>query len=157
MATSDVTKVDSGPRKVTRRTEVAAPVEELFAIVANPHRHGELDGSGTVHDAACGPDRLSKGAKFSVKMTVHGFPYRITSKVTDFEDNRVVEWRHPLGHRWRWEFESLSPGLTQVTETFDYSRGGAAVKTYYELLHFPGANASGIAKTLSGLRDRYSR
>lgn len=43
-----VTVVDAGPGRVSRSVEVAAPAAELFAIVADPRRHRELDGSGTV-------------------------------------------------------------------------------------------------------------
>ena len=47
---------------------------------------------------------------------MYGLPYRITSKVTEFVDGQVVEWRHPMGHRWRWELSSSADGKTQVTE-----------------------------------------
>jgi len=107
-----VTVVDAGPRKVSRAAEVHAPARELFAIVADPRRHGELDGSGTVHDTVSGPARLSAGARFSVKMTWYGVPYRITSRVTGFTEDRVVEWQHPLGHRWRWELAPLEEDRT---------------------------------------------
>ena len=43
-----VTRVDAGPNQVSRSVEVHAPAGELFAIVANPRRHRELDGSGTL-------------------------------------------------------------------------------------------------------------
>ncbi|MGO9253836.1 MAG: dimethyladenosine transferase, partial [Mycobacterium sp.] len=43
-----VTVVDAGPHQVSRSVEVAAPVEELYALAADPRRHRELDGSGTV-------------------------------------------------------------------------------------------------------------
>ena len=58
-------------------------------------------------------------------MTWYGLPYRITSRVTEFTEERVVEWQHPLGHRWRWELTPLGEDRTQVTETFDYSRVGS--------------------------------
>ncbi len=44
--------------------------------------------------------------------------------MTDLVENEVVEWQHPLKHRWRWELVALTPSTTQVTETFDY--GGPA-------------------------------
>ena len=78
---------------------VAPAVGELFGIVAGPHSHGELDGSGTVMGTAGGPRRLAQDARFPVKMKQYGVPYRITSRVTDFDDGHVVEWRHRLGHR----------------------------------------------------------
>jgi uncharacterized protein YndB with AHSA1/START domain len=155
MGSEDIVRVDAGPRKVSRRTQVAAPAAELFDLVADPHRHHELDGSGTVRAKVKGPDRLSEGARFTVAMTMRHVPYRITSRVTEFDANRVLEWRHPLGHRWRWEFAVLGPDLTEVTETFDYSHAGPAGKVY-ELLRFPATNAQGIRATLRQLRARYS-
>lgn len=148
--------VDAGPRKISRSAEVNAPADEIFAIVADPRRHHELDGSGTVLDAIEGPERLSAGATFSVKMKQYGVPYRITSQVTDFIDGRLIEWRHPLGHRWQWELTPLTERTTLVTETFDYSHLGAAkvngLKWFGSLRH----NAAGIEATLRQLQVKYS-
>jgi hypothetical protein len=153
-----VTVVERGPHQVSRRVEVAAPVADLYAMVADPRRHHELDGSGTVGDNITVPAQLLEGSKFSTHMKMFGLPYRITSTITSLKPNEVFEWRHPLGHRWRWEFESLSPTLTRVTETFDYRDAGALKNKlkYYERTGFRKANASGIEKTLGKLRDRYA-
>jgi hypothetical protein len=88
-----------------------------------------------------------------------GVPYRITSTVTALKPNELVEWRHPVGHRWRWEFASLSPTLTRVTETFDYRTAGALKNklNYYTLIGARKSNASGIEATLAKLRERYAR
>jgi Polyketide cyclase / dehydrase and lipid transport len=150
-----VSVVDAGPRKISRTAEVQAPAAELFDIVADPRRHGELDGSGTVLGTIDGPPRLAAGARFSVKMKQYGVPYRITSRVTDFDDGRVLEWRHPLGHRWRWEFAPSSDDLTLVTETFDYSRVGSVRANGLELFGYPTHNAAGIEATLRQLQARY--
>lgn len=155
MGTEDIVRIDRGPHRVSRSTQVAAPASELFDVVADPYRHHELDGSGTVHPQVKGPHRLSKGAKFTVRMSMHRVPYRITSRVTEFEEDRLIEWRHPAGHRWRWELTPLGPDLTEVTETFDYSHAGAGARAY-ELLKFPATNAKGIRATLTKLRARYS-
>ena len=150
--------VDRGPQQVSRRVEVAAPAAELYALAADPRRHSELDGSGTVGDNIEMPAQLVVGSKFSTKMKMYGLPYRITSTVTELQPNEVVEWRHPLGHRWRWEFETLSPTLTRVTETFDYRDAGALKNKlkYYERMGFRKGNAAGIEATLTKLRDRYA-
>jgi hypothetical protein len=150
-----VTVVDAGRRKVSRAAEVQAPAAELFAIVADPHRHGELDGSGTVLDTVAGPRQLTRDATFSVKMKQFGLPYKITSQVTDFDDGHVLEWRHPLGHRWRWEFTPLSEDSTRVTETFDYSQAGSVRARSLELFGYPQKNAAGIEATLRQLQERY--
>jgi hypothetical protein len=148
------TVLDAGERQVSRSVVVDAPVGELFELVANPHRHHELDGSGTVRDQAKGPDRLSEGDTFVVRMKMFGIPYTITSTATQIEQDRVVEWKHPGGHRWRYEFESLGPSRTQVTETFDYRHSKAA--KVYELIGIPGRNAAGIESTLQKLAREHS-
>ncbi|SDD95334.1 SRPBCC family protein [Rhodococcus tukisamuensis] len=168
MATDDVVTVDRGPRQVARSAVVDADAAELFDQLADPRRHGDLDGSGTVLGAVSSPDRLGLGDKFTVSMRMYGFPYRITSRVTAFEEGRLIEWRHPFGHRWRWEFEpeaatggtaapeagagTASP-RTRVTEVFDYSSAGLA--KMLELTGFPAKNGEGITSTLSMLQSRY--
>jgi hypothetical protein len=133
---------------------VRAPASALFALVADPRRHAELDGSGTVRNGAVsGPDRLSMGAKFTVGMKMYGVPYAITSTVTGFEPDRMIEWRHPFGHRWRWELAGTEHGVTEVTETFDYSTSVAP--TLLELFRWPAVNSSGITKTLQALAVRF--
>jgi uncharacterized membrane protein len=152
-----VTPIDAGPHQVSRTVEISAPAAELFAIVADPRRHHELDGSGTVGDNIRGPSALHLGARFSTKMKLFGLPYRITSTVTELKPDQLIEWRHPLGHRWRWEFEALSPTVTRVTETFDYRDAGVKKDLkYYEATGFAKRNATGIESTLHRLRDRYS-
>lgn len=151
-----ITVVDAGPRRVSRAAEVHAPAADIFEIVASPARHHELDGSGTVVDTVSGPERLTQGAKFTVKMRQHGFPYRITSTVTEFDDGRVVEWQHPLGHRWRWELRPSADHSTLVTETFDYSQLSPIKVRGLDLYGAPRQNAAGIEATLRKLQDRYS-
>jgi uncharacterized protein YndB with AHSA1/START domain len=155
MTDQSVTTVDRGPRQVSRRVLVHAPVAEVFALLADPHRHPELDGSGTVRDIpVAGPERLSQGAKFTVGMTQYGVPYKITSTVTAFERNRLIEWRHPLGHRWRWELDEVETGAIQITETFDYR--AAKIPKLLELFGQPAKNGLGITKTLEALAARFA-
>jgi uncharacterized protein YndB with AHSA1/START domain len=154
MTTSTLKTEDAGPRSVSRSVQVAAPVAEVFALIVDPHRHPEIDGSGTVRDVEVkGPHHLATGDKFTVGMTQYGLPYKITSKATAVEDNHVVEWQHPLGHKWRWELAEVSPATTKVTETFDYST--AKLPFVIELLGMQRKNAEGIEDTLTSLVDRF--
>ena len=131
-----------------------APAAEVFALVADPYRHPELDGSGTVRPGSVsGPRILSAGARFTVGMKQYGVPYNITSTVTAFEADQLLEWQHPAGHRWRWELTETEPGITQITETFDYST--AKAPRLLEILGQPGKNAIGITKTLQALQARF--
>jgi len=152
-----VTVVDAGPNQISRSVEVAAPASELFAIVADPRRHHELDGSGTVRDNIKCPSEIVEGAKFSTKMQMWGVPYRIVSTVTALKQDELFEWRHPVGHRWRWEFEAVSPTLTRVTETFDYRNTGRIKDTleYYKRFGFVRGNVKGIEATLTKLAAKY--
>ena len=76
----------------------------------------------------------------------------ITSTATAVQDDLLVEWQHPLGHRWRWELAAVGPGVTKVTETFDYST--AKLPLAIELMGYDTKNAKGIESTLSGLAER---
>lgn len=154
MADAEVTTIGNGPRRVTRRVRVPAAAAEIFALVDDPHRHAELDGSGTVRDVPVkGPHELRLGDRFTVGMTQFGLPYSITSVVTALEPDRLIEWQHPLGHRWRWELAELEPGVTQVTETFDYSTNRSP--RMLEIFGYPAKNGNGITATLKALAARF--
>ena len=155
MSQPQVSPVDVGSRKVARRVTVNAPAAELFALAANPHRHHQLDGSGTVRDSSVkGPEKLSTGDKFSVGMKQFGVPYKITSTATEIVDGQTVEWQHPMGHKWRWDFRETSPGVTEVTETFDYTT--ARSPKFLEITGYDKKNGEGISSTLAKLAQRYS-
>lgn len=149
--------VDAGPKQISRSVEVNAPASELFAIVADPRRHRELDGSGLVRDNVRGPERLGPGARFSTNMRF-GLPYRITSTVTAFKPDQLIEWSHPFGHRWRWEFAAVTPTTTRITETFDYREAAPLTHwlRFYAVTGFAKRNTAAIETTLSRLSDRYS-
>jgi Polyketide cyclase / dehydrase and lipid transport len=154
MSQTSVSTVEAGERKISRRVTVHAPAAEVFALVADPHRHPDIDGSGTVrHAPVTGPSQLSTGATFTVAMKQYGVPYKITSTVTAFEQDRLVEWQHPMGHRWRWEFAEIAPGTTEITETFDYTT--AKAPRMLEIFGQPAKNVTGITKTLQALVTRF--
>jgi hypothetical protein len=157
MTISSVSKVDAGPQRVARRVLVKAPAAEIFALVSDPHRHPELDGSGTVRDVAIkGSHQPDVGDKFTVGMKQFGVPYKITSTVTEKQDGRVFEWQHPLGHKWRWELVQATPGddtMTEVTETFDYST--AKLPITITAMGYDKKNGKGISSTLERLAGRF--
>lgn len=131
------------------RIEIAAPPQTIFDIVADPRRHAETDGSGSIVGNVRGPQRLSLGARFGVDMKIK-VPYRIVNTVVEFDDGRLIAWRHFHGHRWRYELEGTDHGTTVVTETFD-ARGSFAPR----VLDWMGAyrkNEVSMAKTLVRLK-----
>ena len=47
---------------------IHAPAEKIFDLLADPARHAEIDGSGTVRTPVDGSRRLKKGDKFGMSM-----------------------------------------------------------------------------------------
>jgi len=137
-------------RVVSESITVAAPPEVVFAIVADPRQHARIDGSGTVLESVSGPERLSQGAQFGMSMRI-GLPYRITNRVVEFDEGRLIAWRHLGGHRWRYELEPVEGG-TRVTESFDYSHYPALKAAAIDALGLPARNRRGIRETLTRLK-----
>lgn len=145
----DVAPIDRGPGILARATIVDLPAAAIFARLVDPHRHHELDGSGTVQAEVDGPHRLRPGDRFTVKMKMFGLPYRSTSTAVAVEENRLVSWRAPAGYIWQWELEPLPDGRTQVTELLDLrpARGLPVLKLSGDIRR----NMKGIEQTLAGL------
>ena len=119
---------DSRDVETVERT-IPQPAEAIFAFLANPRRHPEIDGSGSVREAKSGPERVKLGDQFSMSMRL-GVPYTMVSTIIEFEDNRRIAWqsRSPGlmgkftgGRIWRYELEPVEGG-TRVRETWDISQ-----------------------------------
>jgi len=99
---------------------IPAEPQAIFDLLADPRRHADIDGSGSVKAARVNaPERLSLGARFGMDMRI-GLPYRITNEVVEFDEPRQIGWRHFGGHVWRYRLEPAEGG-TLVTEEFDWS------------------------------------
>ena len=107
---------------------IPAPPERIFDLIADPSRHRDIDGSGTVRDAKDGSRRLQLGDSFGMAMKM-GVPYSMVSTVIELEENRRLAWqtRAPgifrnvaAGRIWRYELEPVEGG-TVVRESWDLS------------------------------------
>jgi len=94
------------------------PANKIFEFIANPANHSLMDGSGMVKGRISGPKKLYLGAKFGMRM-LYGIPYAIRNQVIEFEDQRVIAWRHILRNIWRYELTPLSADSTLVVESWD--------------------------------------
>jgi uncharacterized protein YndB with AHSA1/START domain len=138
-------------RTVSVSRVIAAPPEKIFEVLATPSGHAVIDGSGTVKGEQTGPDRLTKvGDRFGMKMKMYGVPYKMSSNVVEFEENRLIAWAHFGGHRWRYELEPVDDG-TRVTETFDWST--AKAPKFIELMGYPKKHPAAMEKTLERLDE----
>ena len=138
-------------RVVSASVVVAATPEQVFALLADPHRHQELDGSGTVRGVVSGPKRLALGDRFGMRMRV-GLPYQTRNTVVEFEPEHRIAWHHFARAIWRYELTPVEDG-TLVTESFDY--GGSPFARGMELVGYPARNANAIAATLRRLQDLF--
>ncbi len=108
---------------------IPAPPEAIFALLADPSRHHDIDGSGSVGAAKAGAQRLKLGDTFGMSMKL-GIPYSMVNEVIDFEDNRRIAWQSHSpglmgkiagGRIWRYDLEPVDGG-TRVRETWDISQ-----------------------------------
>lgn len=107
---------------------IPAPASAIFDLLADPRRHSEIDGSGTVRDVKPETvERLTLGSKFGMSMKL-GIKYSMVSEVVEFEDDRRIAWqsrppssfgaRFGGGRIWRYELEPVEGG-TRVRESWD--------------------------------------
>ncbi|WP_153144059.1 SRPBCC family protein [Nesterenkonia halophila] len=148
-------RLDRGEHIFSWSIDVDASASELYAIIACPHRHHELDGSGTVRSTAIGPRQLIDGDRFRVDMRMKGIPYALTMVTTAAVTDRLVEWRHPGGHRWRWELEPVSQGVTRITESYDFRGQPAPLRRLLGMTGSHAANDQGIRRSLQKVHDRF--
>jgi hypothetical protein len=135
---------------VSESRVIAADAQKLFDIVADPAMHPQIDGSGSVKAfRAGGPERLALGATFGMDMKL-GASYKITNTVVEFEEGRLLAWRHFNGHIWRYIFEPVEGG-TKVTEQWDARP--VWNKLGLRLSGFPKRNRAGILGTLQRLDE----
>lgn len=138
-------------RQVSVTATVSAPPGKVFALLCDPAMHPVIDGSGSVRAAQPGgPRRLGLGSEFGMDMQI-GMPYKIRNTVVEFEEDRLIAWRHFNGHRWRWQLRPAGDGGTEVTETFDWST--ARLPVLISISRFPRRNKEAMARTLARLAE----
>jgi hypothetical protein len=122
---------ESTPPIVSVSRRIAATPSAIFAVLADPRRHIELDGSdmirGTDH-----PTVISDVGDVFL-MNMHNGEmgdYVMRNTVVEFESDARIAWapaRHDIeeedwDHRWRFLLAPDGTGATIVTEEFDLSR-----------------------------------
>lgn len=123
--------VDAGPetRIVVRRT-VPAPAAEVFALLSDPARHAEIDGSGMVRAAQDGHPVAAVGDVFTMHMHREGRAepdYTTDNHVLRLKPNRRIAWAtclpgaEPSGFYWEFELQSEDELTTEVVHTYDWS------------------------------------
>jgi len=124
------------PVVVSVQRVIPAAAATIFDLLADPARHVEIDGSGTV----VGPRsdrarRLALGDSFGMDMKL-GVAYSTRNVVVEFDENRRIAWQTlaaaPLdrlitGRIWRYELQPVEGG-TLVKQSWDLRKEGPLSK-----------------------------
>jgi hypothetical protein len=153
MATPDGVTTSVGHDTASASAVVAASPHDVFEFLRRPANHTIVSGDHSVRGTKTGPDVLSMGDRFGMKMKL-GVPYSITSKVVEFEQDRLIAWAHVGGHRWRWELVPNDDGTTTVTETFDMST--AKFPPGLRLAGYPKRHEPNVAGSVANVRDHFA-
>ena len=140
-------------RRVSATRFIAAPACEVFGLLQDPSKHALFDGSGMVQSSRAGSTRLEMGSRFGMSMKLGPLPYRISNRVVEFEQDRLIAWAHFGKHRWRYEIAPVEGGC-EVTETFDWST--ARSPKFIESAGYPKANLRAIEATLDRLAAMFA-
>ena len=115
---------------------IAAPPHAIFAVVANPTRHHEFDGSNMLRGALESRQIVAVGDTFTMTMHRLGRDYQMYNTVVDFEQDRRIVWEPApgdldtaggdptrigvaAGYCWGYYLEALGENATLVTERFE--------------------------------------
>jgi len=131
-----VTDDECQPVAVSRR--ICAPAHQIFQVLADPARHPEFDGSGSLRGAGSAAIISGVGDVFVMKMYFsHLGDYEMNNHVVEYEQDRLIGWEpeagrgHPgagssWGQRWSYQLTPDGPEATIVTEIYDCSRAPEA-------------------------------
>lgn len=111
---------------------IAADPSAIFAVLADPQGHVDIDASGMLMDATGDPAR-AVGDTFVVHMdreALNDFPlgkYDVTVEITAYDQDREIAWtilgqiQPPIGHVYGYRLEPTEGG-TLVTSYYDWSQ-----------------------------------
>jgi hypothetical protein len=120
---------------VTVSRSIGAPASAIFAVLCDPRRHPEIDGSGMLQRAVTTGPIGAVGDRFVMAMRSRTKGrYEIVNHVVEFEVGRRLAWEPQagrglpeagtprMGHRWAYLLHADGSSLTTVTHLYDCSR-----------------------------------
>ncbi|MFL6207013.1 MAG: SRPBCC family protein [Acidimicrobiales bacterium] len=142
-------------------TTIPADPQAVFAVLADPSSHADIDGTGWVRGAEDTDPITAAGQVFRMAMYHPNHPdgdYRIANLVEVFDEPRAIGWKPGTesergelsfgGWTWRYDLEATGPSQTSVTLTYDWSAVGPEVREY---LHFPPFPREHLERSLDHL------
>ena len=150
-------------RVVVSKTIEATP-EAVFAVLADPSAHADIDGTGWVRESLDGSRIIAAGQVFRMAMRHPNHPdndYKVANRVEVFDEPRAIAWQPGTelpetgelsfgGWIWRYDLEATGPSRTTVTLTYDWSAVPAPVR---EHIQFPPFGLDHLDNSLQHLSD----
>lgn len=148
--------------RLTVTGTVAAAPEAVFAVLADPSRHNEIDGAEMLQGMIQGGPVTGVGDEFTMDMIQDGFgDYVMKNTITEFEPNRKITWApalHPPdsmkhiigdmkagGHVYSWVLSPAADGGTDIEHFCDWSKvGDEQFKTF-----FPRVGAEQMSESIN--------
>jgi hypothetical protein len=141
---------------VERNVDVSAAA--LFAVLADPGRHAEFDGSGTVQARPGSPLITGVGEVFTMAMSAPDLgDYQSENHVIVFEPGLRIAWettrdgKTPPGFYWSWDLEPLSASRTRVVHIYDWER--VADPAVLARVNFPRVKPAEMTATVNRLAE----
>jgi uncharacterized protein YndB with AHSA1/START domain len=119
-----MTDHEDAPRVACAGREIAAGVQRIFELIADPAQQPRWDGNDNLAEAPGGQRVRAVGDVFV--MTTTAGKVR-ENHVVEFDEGRLIAWRpaepgqQPPGHLWRWALEPIDSSRTRVTHTYDWT------------------------------------
>lgn len=157
-----------GTERVTASTTIEATREAVFAVLADPSTHADIDGTGWVLGSLDGERIAAAGQVFRMAMFHENHPdkdYEIANRVEVFDEPRAIAWQPGQespetgalsfgGWIWRYDIEGTRPSRSTVTLTYDWSAVAPPVREY---IQFPPFGQEHLDRSLRHLSDLVTR
>ena len=153
--------------RVTASTTIEAAPEAVFAVLADPSAHADIDGTGWVRESLDGDRITAVGQVFRMAMYHPNHPdkdYEIANLVEVFDEPRAIAWKPGTessetgelsfgGWIWRYDLEATGASRTTVTLTYDWSAVPSEVREY---IQFPPFEQDHLDNSLQHLAELVS-
>ena len=124
----DVRNSEQIPGRITVSRSIDAPIERIFAMLADPDTHPEYDGSGSLRGSETHVVLSDVGEVFTMRMYRDDFgDFRTDNVVTTFERDAAIGWapapagESPVGHTFTYRLDAQGKDRTLVTLVYDWA------------------------------------
>ncbi len=164
---SSLTHMDTD--RVHASITIEAAADAVFAVLADPSVHADIDGTGWVRGSLERDRITAAGQVFRMAMYHPNHPdkdYEIANLVEVFDEPRAIAWKPGTesdtgelsfgGWIWRYDLEATGASQTKVTLTYDWSAVPPEIREYLQFPPFPPDHLDNSLQHLADLASARS-